>query len=286
MSAAPSAVPSAVLYDALGPRARRRAAIGTALAGLAFVAVAAVVVRRLAAAGQFDWSLWAPLLDPRDTSFGVLWRFLGGGLGRTLLAAVLAIGISLVLGVVLATVRVTSAPWYRWAVVGLVELLRGVPVVLAIFFAARVLPELGLDLPVLWYVVIGLVTYNSVVIAEVIRAGIASLPRGQGEAAEALGLTRGQALRLVILPQAIRIMLPALISQVVVVVKDTSLGIIVSFPELLRRGEIAIQSTHNPIQTLLVVAVIYIVINSLLGRLATTGERLLSRRGVVREPAV
>lgn len=266
----------AVLYDALGPRGRRQVAVGTAVTVVLILLAAAVVVRRLAAAGQFESTLWAPVLDPRHPTFPALWRFLGGGLARTLQAAALAVVISLVLGTLLAALRVTAARWYRWLVVGAIELLRGTPVVLAIFFAARVLPDVGLGLSELWYVVIGLVVYNSVVIAEIIRAGLVSLPRGQQEAAMAIGLRRGQALRLVLLPQAVRIMLPALISQLVVVVKDTSLGFIVSFPELLRRANVAIQTTQNPIQILFVVALIYITINYSLGRLAQFAERRLS----------
>lgn len=266
-----------VLYDALGPRARRRAAFGTlAIVGLlAIVAVAAL--RRLGEHGQLRWALWAPLLDPRDATFGPVWGFLGGGLARTFLAATLAVAIALPLGTALACLRVVAGPSYRWSVVGSIELLRGVPVVLAIFFAARALPEIGLDLPEVWYVVIGLVTYNCVVIAEIIRAGIAALPRGQHEAASALGLTRGQTLRIVLLPQSFRVMLPALISQLVVIVKDTSLGIIVAYPELVRRANIAIQTTHNPIQTLTVVALIFIAVNYSLGRLAEAVQRRSAR---------
>lgn len=265
-----------VLYDALGPRGRRRVFAGTAVTAVLLLLAGAEVLRRLAAAGQFDAQLWAPLLDPRNETFPLLWRFLGGGLARTLLAAGLAVVIALVLGTLLVSLRVTAAPWYRWAVVGTVELLRGTPVVLAIFFAARVLPEVGVALSELWYVVIGLVAYNGVVIAEILRAGIASLPRGQHEAAVAIGLGRWQTLRLILLPQALRVMLPALISQLVVIVKDTSLGFIVSYPELLRRANVAIQSTQNPIQILFVVALIYIAINYSLGRLAEVTERRMS----------
>jgi glutamate transport system permease protein len=237
---------------------------------LVLAAVGYAVVSRLGAGGQLAWDRWAPLLDPRDAQFGVLWRFLLGGLKNTLIAAAAAIAVSLLLGTALGMLRVVSAPWYRWAVVGAIELLRGVPVVIAIFFAARVLPEIspGLDLPLLWYVVIGLVVYNSVVIAEIVRAGLAAVPRGQAEAALAVGLTRGQTLRIVLLPQAFRIMLPALISQLVVALKDTSLGFIIGFQELLRRANISIQTTGSPIQTLLVIALVYVVINYSLGRLA------------------
>jgi glutamate transport system permease protein len=257
------------LYDALGPRGRHRARFATVVVALALLGVVLLVGRRLRDQGQLGWARWAPLFDPRDGQFSALWQFLAGGLRNTLVAAVTAIAVSLVLGTLLATLRIVSAPTYRWAVVGLIELLRGVPVVIAIFFASRVLPEVSrIDLPLLWYVVIGLTVYNSVVIAEIVRAGIAAVPRGQSEAAAALGLSRGQTLRLVLLPQAFRIMLPALISQLVVALKDTSLGFILGFQDLLRRADISIQTTQIPLQTLLVVAAIYVAVNHLLGRLA------------------
>jgi len=274
-----TAPPSGLLYDAPGPRGRRRGTVGTTLAPPLLLVVAWLVLARLAGQGQFMWSRWAPLLDPRDPSFPPLWRFLIGGLGSALLAAGVTIACSLVLGTLLATLRAVSARWYRWAVVGLIELLRGVPVVIAIFFASRVLPELdpALDLPLIWYVVIGLVVYNSVVIAEIVGAGLAAVPRGQSEAALAVGLSRGQSLRLVLLPQAFRIMLPALISQLVVALKDTSLGFIIGFQDLLRRANISIQTTHSPIQTLLLVAAVYILINYSLGRLAEYVQRHTAR---------
>jgi glutamate transport system permease protein len=281
--------PSVLLYDPIGPRGRRRVRFGTAVATVLLLLVAYLVLDRLGRQGQLDWSRWAPLLDPRDEQFSVLWRFLIGGLGNTLLAAAVAIALSLALGTLLGALRVISAPWYRWLVIGVIELLRGVPVVIAIFFASRVLPEVSrdladrgllrepIDLPLLWYVVIGLVVYNTVVIAEIIRAGLAAVPKGQSEAALAIGLTRGQALRIVLLPQAFRIMLPALISQLVVALKDTSLGFIIGFQELLRRANISIQTTGSPIQTLCVIAAIYILINYTLSRLAEFAHRRTAR---------
>jgi glutamate transport system permease protein len=254
-----------VLYDSLGPIGRRRSRIASLVALAALVALLAWVGRQLNAQDQFAARKWAPLLDPRDEQFAVLWRFLGGGLTSTLLAAVTAICISLVLGVLIAMTRVTAAPWYRWAVVGVVELLRGIPVVIAIFFAARALPELGVALSPVWFVVIGLVVYNSVVIAEIIRAGLNALPQGQREAAVAMGLTNGQTLRIILLP------------QLVVIVKDTSFGFIVAFEELLRRANVAIQTTRNPVQTLFVIALIYIAINYSLSRLAEYLQRRLAR---------
>lgn len=284
-----SAPEQTVLYDALGRRGRTRVRVGTLLV-LVFLAVAlAAVGTRLADQGQFEWDKWAPLLDPRDPSFAPLWKLLGRGLLYTLQAALLAIVVSLLAGTLVAVTRFGAARWYRWAIVTEVELLRGVPVVLAIFFSWKVLPQWGVDLPLLWYVVIGLVVYNHVVIAEILRAGLGALPRGQREAALAIGLTQGQTLRLILLPQAFRIMLPALISQLVVALKDTSLGFIISYEELLRRANIAIQTTRNPIQMLLFVALIYIAINYSLGRLAEYTQRRLARSRssspVVRDPS-
>ena len=199
-----------VLYEAPGPQAKRRALVASAAVGLLLVAVVAWVLVELGSEGQLAVAKWGPLIDPTNGTFAALWNLMGQGLLNTLLAAVLAMAFSLVIGTALAVTRLVSAPWYRWAVVGVVELLRGVPVVIAIFFAARVLPELGVHLSMMWFLVIGLTAYNSVIIAEIMRAGILALPKGQSEAAYAIGLRRGQVLSAVLLPQAFRAMLPAL----------------------------------------------------------------------------
>ena len=267
---------TSVLFDAPGPRARRRVLIGSVAAGVVLAGVAGLIAQRLADNGQFDDAMWSPLLNPSDAHFGPLWRLLWGGMRATLAAAVLAVAFSLVLGTLMAVTRITARPWYRWLVVTVIELLRGVPVVMAIFFASRVLPEVGVDLSLLWYLVIGLTAYNSVVIGEIIRAGVAALPRGQTEAAYAIGLTRWGALRLILLPQAFRIMLPALISQLVVILKDTSLGAFISYEELLRRGNFAVQNLGNPLQLYLLIGALFIAVNYGLGRLAVLVERRVS----------
>ncbi|GLZ38643.1 amino acid ABC transporter permease [Actinokineospora sp. NBRC 105648] len=268
---------TSVLYDAPGPRTKRRILIGSVIAGLLLLGVLALLALRLDKQHQFDIEKWAPLFDPSNEQFPLVWQRIGEALGNTLVAAGLAVVFSLVVGTLLAVTRVTAARWYRWAVVGVVELLRGVPVVIAIFFASRVLPQFGLDLEPLWFLVIGLTAYNSVVIAEIIRAGINSLPKGQGEAAESLGLRRGQVLSLVLLPQAFRAMLPALISQLVVVLKDTSLGFVISYEELVRVAGQIVQVLSNPIQVYLLIAVIFILINYALSRFAIFTERRLSQ---------
>lgn len=276
---------TSVLYDAPGPKARLRILISSIVAGLVLIVVAFLVFRRLDDAGQFEADLWAPLFDPNDPLFSQVWELLWEGLQATLKAAALAIAFSLVIGTLLAVTRITAARWWRWLVVSVIEVFRGLPVVITIFLAARVLPEAGVDLSLMWFLVIGLTAYNSVVIAEIVRSGIAALPRGQTEAAYAIGLTRGQTLRLVLLPQAFRIMLPALISQLVVVLKDTSLGAFIGYPELLRTGQLIVQNLNNPIQTYLLVGIIFILINYALSKLAVWIERRLSRAGKAATPA-
>jgi glutamate transport system permease protein len=274
-----------VLYDAPGPRARRRAWIGGAIATVALLLLISLVVKRLADQGQFSAKLWGPVLNPSDPSFRQVWTLLGKGVLATLTAAVLAIAFSLVIGTVIGVARMMLGRWSRLPVVGLIDLMRGLPVVITIYFASRVLPELGLDLDRmpggagLWFLVIGLTAYNSVVIAEIIRAGVASLPRGQNEAALAVGLTPGASMRLVLLPQAVRVMLPALISQVVVILKDTSLAAVLGlYTELLRQGNLIALNLDNPIQMLSVVAVIFILLNYGLSRLAIWADQRTQRK--------
>lgn len=273
-----------VLYDIPGPRTRRRVLIGSVLAGAGLLTIACLVVIRLYDQGQLSEQRWGPLLNPYNPLFAVLWTLLQDGLLLNVYAAALAMVLSLVIGTLMALTRITSAPWYRWVVVGVIEVLRGLPVVIMIYLSFRILPEIGLELSLLWYLVIGLTAYNSVVIAEIVRSGVAALPRGQSEAASALGLTRSQSLRLIQLPQAFRIMLPVLISQLVVVFKDTSLGFIILYPEAIRSAGIAVQTLHNPLQLYFVVAVIFVAINYLLSRFAVWVERRLSRARAVLMP--
>lgn len=271
-----------VLYDAPGPRARRRALIGSVAAAAALAAVALVVVVRLAGAGQFSAQRWGPLVDPSTPEFPQVWRLIGQGLRNTLIAAVLAIGSSLAVGTLLGISRMMTGRWGRIPLVGVMELLRGLPVVITIFFAYRVLPSLGVDVSGLpgedglWYLLIGLTVYNGVVIAEILRAGVLSLPGGQREAALSLGLTPWQTMQLVLLPQAFRVMLPALVSQLVVVLKDTSLaGLLGLYSETLRQSVRISQLLGNPLQMYFVIGLIFILVNGALTHLATRLERNL-----------
>jgi glutamate transport system permease protein len=275
-----------VLYDAQGPRARRRTLIGTVVAVLALLGLAFLVYRKLDEEGQFSMELWGPLVDPGNEDFDSVWRLLGTGILDTLRAAAVAMVLSIVLGTLIAVARLSLGRIGRIPLIGLIEIFRGLPVVVLVFIGVRVLPDVGIDLrglpggQVFWGLVIGLTVYNMVIFAEIVRAGVASLPRGQREAALATGLTNWQTMRIVLLPQAFRTMLPAIISQLIVVLKDTSLvTFIANYDELLSQGESIQRNLGNPIQTFFVVALIYIAINYALGRLAQYIEQRQGRAG-------
>ncbi|RBY98050.1 amino acid ABC transporter permease [Blastococcus sp. TF02-8] len=275
-----------VLYDAQGPRARRRTRIGTVVALVVIAALAFLAVRRLIDREQFSMERWGPLIDPGNEAFDAVWRLIGTGIVNTLTAAAVAMVLSIVLGTLIAVARLSLGRPGRIPLIGLVELCRGLPVVVLVYFGVRVLDDVGVDLSglpggqVLWGLILALTVYNMVIFAEVVRAGVNSLPRGQREAALATGMTNGQAMRLVLLPQAFRVMLPAIISQLVVVLKDTSLvAFIANYDELLSQGESIQRNLDNPIQTFFVIALIYVAINYTLSKLAEYIQRRQGRAG-------
>ena len=258
-----------VLYDVQGPKAKRRVLIASVLGGIVLLGIAALAARRLAQNEQFEYDKYRPFVEEPQ-----LYERLFEALQNTLIAAGYALVLALVLGIVLAFGRLSHRWFIRVPAVAVVEFFRGVPLLLLIFFFFLAFPlAFDIELPALWSLVLGLMLYNGAVIAEIVRAGVLSIPKGQTEASLAMGLSRGQTLRLVLLPQAVRVMLPALISQLVVLLKDTSLGFVIGYAELLRTGGFLVQVLNNPIQLYLVIALIYIVINSALSLLAGWLER-------------
>lgn len=215
-----------VLYDAPGPRARRLEMWGSVVFGLVILALGAWLVSSLSARGIFD-DRWAVYTDPpKSQSAGDVWSsLLVTGLGATLGAAVVAAPLAMVLALTLAVLRTSGIALVRRTSVAVIELLRGMPVLLMMFFGL-----LGFGLSSFQAVVFGLALYNAAIVAEILRAGLNAVPRGQAEAGTALGLTRWQTLRMIQLPQVVRLMLPSLISQFVVLLKDSSLGFIVGYP--------------------------------------------------------
>jgi glutamate transport system permease protein len=269
---------SVALSDAPGPRARRRVLIGSVVGALLVAALVALVIQRLEETGQFRSAFWEPF-----TRSGVQ-RILLRGLGATLRAAGVALVLAVALGLVLAAGRLSERGVVRLASGAVVEFFRALPLVLLIFFAFLGLPELGIEIGAFGALVIGLTLYNGSVLAEIFRAGINAVPRGQREAAYSLGLRKGAVTRLILVPQAVRIMLPTIISQLVVLLKDSALGFIVAYPELLRSGRRIYTNIGNVIPTAIVIAAIYIVINLALSALATFLES--RQRGVRRRRTV
>lgn len=275
-----------VLFDAQGPKARRRTAVGTAIAVVLLIGLGVVVVLRLVAQDQFSMELWGPLINPGNESFELVWGVIAEGIVNTIKAALIAMTLSIAIGTLIAVARLSLGRVARIPLIGFVEVFRGLPVVVLVYLSVRALPDVGVDLSgwpggqVFWGLIIGLTAYNMVIFAEVVRAGIASLPRGQREAALATGLTNGQTMRIVLLPQAFRVMLPAIISQLVVVLKDTSLvTFVANYDELLSQGESIVRNLDNPIQTFTVIALLYIAINYALGRLAQYVQARQGRAG-------
>ena len=225
---------------------------------------------------------WSPFFDP-ELAAGT-WRFIGEGLLLTFQAALISVALSFVIGIVLALMRLarhpqmrpTSAPLLRAAAAlpatVLVQAVRSAPLFLLVIYAFIALPRVGLNLPGLWAAVVALTLYTSCVLAEIVRAGILSLDRGQFEAADALGLRYFGKLRFVVLPQALRRMTPAVVSQLVTLIKDTSLLSYVTVIELTRRLLIMQQVYFNPIESFMVAAGIYFLINFALSTVARRME--------------
>jgi glutamate transport system permease protein len=258
--------------DPLGPRGRRRALIASIVGGLVLLGLVALAVGKFAAAGQLDKERWEELLTTDGAQ--AFWR----GLRATLKAAAAAVALSVTVGTIMALGRLSRRRVVRLLAGIYVQVFRALPSLLLILFGFFGLPALGVDVSKYWALVIGLTLYNSAIFAEVIRAGVLSLPRGQAEAAYAVGMTRGQAQRLVVLPQAVSRMLPSLVAQGVVVLKDTSYGFVIGYEELLRTGQFAGESTASLLQAYLIVAIIYIAVCFSLSQLARWLEGRQSRR--------
>ncbi|WKX72957.1 amino acid ABC transporter permease [Streptomyces sp. XD-27] len=268
-----------VLYDTPGPRARRRNVVFTGLFLIVLALVAWWVLQKMADHHQLDAEKWNPFVED-----GRVWtEFLLPGLEGTLKAAALSIAIALPLGAALGIGRLSDHAWIRIPVGAVVEFFRAIPVLMLMFFATQAYAEftdIESDVRPLYAVVTGLVLYNASVIAEIVRAGILSLPRGQTDAAKAIGMRKGQLMTSVLLPQAVTVMLPALVSQLVVIVKDTALGgALLGYEELFFQVRpITANYGANTIATITVVALIYILVNFLLTSFASWLERKMRSR--------
>ncbi|WP_209917417.1 amino acid ABC transporter permease [Mycolicibacterium lutetiense] len=266
---------ASVLFDVPGPRARVRNFIVAVLTVAVTAVIIGVVLWRFNEKGQLDWAKWQPFLTAD------LWRtYLLPGLQGTLTAAALSIVLALALGFLLGVGRMTPVAFIRWPCAVFVEFFRAVPVLIMMIFsfaAYGLVDGVPSEYQALAGVVTGLTLYNGAVIAEIIRAGVHSLPRGQVEAAASLGLRWGSTMRLIQLPQAITSMLPVLVSQMVVILKDTAIGYQITFLEVVRQTTNLGSTYRNYLPALIVVALLLITINFALSSFATWLERRMRR---------
>jgi glutamate transport system permease protein len=228
------------------------------------VAVIALVVWKLWVEDQFTAQNWEPFVTP-----GIL-ELLLEGLLATLQAAALAIAGAVVFGVIFGVGKLSDHAFVRWPSWTIVEFFRAVPLLLLIIF---IWAWMGNPLGTITPLVLGLILYNGAVLAEVFRAGINAVPKGQSEAAASLGMRKTMMMRLIMLPQAVKIMLPAIISQCIVALKDTSLGYVILAPGLTDAGRDIYRDFGNRFATAIVLAAVYIVLNLLLSWLAEYLQR-------------
>ena len=260
---------SSVLFDAPGPAAAARHRIYTWISAVVLTGILALILWKLYVEGEFEAEVWEAMTGAN------IWRAIGQGLVATLSVAAVSIVLSVIYGAIFAVARLSDHAWISVPAVIVVEFFRAVPLILLILF-------LYIGFTVLdrfWALTLALMLYNGSVLAEVFRAGINAVPRGQTEASYAIGMRKNQVMRLVLIPQSITIMLPAIISQCVIVLKDTALGLIIAYQDLVAEGQRIVEYVNASVVPLGLIALIYITMNYGLSRLAVWLERRMSRRG-------
>lgn len=268
----------AVLFDAPGPRARLRHKILTVIGAVAVLAVGYVVYLKFDQANQLQPEMWKPFVaEP------AVWKsYIVPGLKGTFTAAGIAIVLAVIFGLLFGMGRLSPFAPVRWFCGVIVEFFRAVPVLLMMVFGyfgyfatSDIVPN---EYAPLAAVVTALTLYNGAVIAELVRSGVHGLPSGQSEAGLAVGLSPGQVLRSIQLPQALTAMLPALVGQLVVVLKDSALGYGITYLELLNWSKTLGSAYANTVPAYIVAGVLFIIINYSLTKLAVYLEGRLKKR--------
>ncbi|HJA28691.1 MAG TPA: amino acid ABC transporter permease [Candidatus Olsenella pullicola] len=255
------------LYEAPGPRTRRRVRIGTAITAVVALLGIAAIVRQFYVTGQLAPRYWSLFLQ------WTTWRFLGQGLLGTVSVALTAGAISLVLGLLLMLGRTSGVRPLAALCRVVTDFFRGVPSLLLIYFFFFVPAQLGLKMPPFWMLTLPVALAAAGVLTEVFRAGVNAVPKGQVEAALSIGLSPAQTMRKIVLPQAVRYVIPSLIAQLVVVVKDTTVAYVVSFPDLMQNARVLITSYDALVSMYLVIALVYILINFAINKAAVYVSR-------------
>ena len=249
-----------ILFGAPSPQARRVTQVASLIAAALLLALAAGIALRFHSAGQLEARFWEFFAWPTT------WAFLAKGLLGTLASSAMAAVIALALGLVLLAGRLARPRIVRWPSIAVIEFLRGTPTLLLIYVCFLVLPAAGIKLGTYWMLTLPIGLSTAAVVAEVYRAGVLAVPRGQTDAARSLGLTEVQVFRFVVFPQALRYIVPALVAQLVIVVKDTTFGYIVTYGELMQNAKVLIANYHALVPVYLVVAVLYCLVNYAISR--------------------
>ncbi len=260
-----------VLFDELGPRGKKRVRIGTYIGALLVAILIALAGLQLYNEGQLEPERWEILINPDSGVPQGLTR----ALFATLRVALIAMVISVILGTLLSAGRLSEHRWVRIPTTFIVQFFRGIPLLLLILFSYLALPRLGISLDLFWTLIVGLTAYNMAVLGEIFRAGILSIDKGQSEAAYAIGMRKSQVMVFVLVPQAVRRMLPAIVSQLVTLLKDTSLGFVIGYFELLRQGRAYVDyfGAKFGLQIYVAVALFYILTNLALSSFARWLEK-------------
>ena len=243
------------LYEAPGPKTKRKIMVGTAVSAVVVACILLAILGRFYATGQLDPRYWTFFLEWST------WRFLLQGFAGTVRVALTAGAISLVLGLLLMLGRVSKIKLLSAACRVVIDFFRGVPSLLLIYFFFLVVPQYGIKMSSFWMLTLPVALAASGVLAEVFRAGVNAVPKGQVEAAMSIGLSPAKTMRKIVLPQAVRYIIPSLISQLVVVVKDTTVAYVVSYPDLMQNARVLITSYDALVSVYFTIALIYILIN-------------------------
>ena len=262
------------LYEAPGPKTKKKMLVGTVVSLIAVVALFAWVLYRFWVKGQLSYRYW------KVFSWRTTWAYLGQGLVGTFEVALTAGAIALVLGMVLMLGRISRFKVLRGICAVITNFFRGVPSLLFIYAFFFVIPSMGLKMSSFWMLTVPIALAASGVLAEVFRAGVNAVPKGQTEAGLSIGLSSWKVKKKIVLPQAIRFVIPSLISQLVVVVKDTALAYVVTYPDLMQNAQVLRTNYDALIPTYLVVAVIYILINYAINKVSVyvshrTGAKII-----------
>lgn len=243
------------LYEAPGPRTRRRVRIATAISLILVVAALAAIGYRFYITGQFAPRYWTFFAK------ATTWKFLLQGFAGTVRVALTAGAIALALGLLLMLGRISHLKALSAACRVVTDFFRSLPSLLLIYFFFLIVPQYGIKMSSFWMLTLPVALAASGVLAEVFRAGVNAVPKGQIEAALSLGMSPLRTTLKIVLPQAIRFVIPSLISQLVVVVKDTTVAYVVSYPDLMQNARVLITNYDALVSVYFTIAIIYILIN-------------------------